>query len=109
VGNGVDVDGSGSMTMGGEGSLDYQGVAGIAAGRNPLGDIVGGLAGASFANGKLSFPFTVGGTFAKPKFSVKGGGAPGALGAAKGLAQGKAQPAEVVSGIAGMLRKKKTQ
>jgi hypothetical protein len=109
AGNGVDVDGSGSMTMGGEGSLDYQGVAGIAAGRNPLGDIVGGLAGASFANGKLSFPFTVGGTFAKPKFSVKGGGAPGALGAAKGLAQGKAQPAEVVSGIAGMLRKKKSQ
>ncbi len=107
VGNGVDVDGSGSMTMGGEGSLDYQGVAKIAAGANPLTNVLVGISGATMADGKLKFPFTVGGTFANPKFSVKGGGAPGALGVAQGMAQGKAQPAEVVSGIAGLLRKKK--
>ena len=73
VGNGVDVDGSGSMTMAGEGSLDYQGNASLAAsGNNPLATVLGGLAGAKFANGKMTFPFTVGGTFAKPKFSLKG-------------------------------------
>jgi len=49
----------------------------------------------------------VGGTFANPNFSVKGGGAPGALGVAQGVAQGKAQPAELARGLAGMLRKKK--
>ena len=61
VGNGVDVDGSGSMTMAGEGSLDYQGDASLAAsGNNPLATVLGGLAGAKFANGKMIFPFTVG-------------------------------------------------
>jgi hypothetical protein len=95
------------MTMGGEGSLDYQGVAKIAAGANPLTNVLAGVSGATMADGKLKFPFTVGGTFANPKFSMKGGGAPGALGVAQGVAQGKAQPAEVVSGIAGLLRKKK--
>ena len=43
VGNGVDVDGSGSMTMAGEGSLDYQGDASLAAsGNNPLATVLGG-------------------------------------------------------------------
>ena len=107
VGKGVNADGSGSMTMGGEGSLDYQGVAKIAAGANPLTNVLEGASGATLADGSLTLPFTVGGTFANPKFSVKGGGAPGALGVAQGVAQGKAQPVEVVSGIAGMLRKKK--
>ena len=74
VGNGVNVDGSGSMTMAGDGTLDYQGDASLlASGSNPLGTVLGGLAGAKFANGKMTFPFTVGGTFAKPKFSLKGG------------------------------------
>ena len=112
VGNGINVDGSGSMTMGGEGSLDYQGVAKIDAGANPLTNVLAGASGSTITEGKLTFPFTVGGTFAKPKFSVKGA-APGAAGVAKGVAQGvvqgKEQPAEVVRGIAGMLRKKKPQ
>jgi uncharacterized protein involved in outer membrane biogenesis len=109
VGNGVDVDGSGNMTMGGEGTLDYQGVAKIAAGGSPLTSVLAGVSGATIADGKLTFPFTVGGTFAKPKFSVKGGGAPGALGAAQGLAQAKEKPVETVRGIAGMFKKKKQQ
>ncbi len=104
VGNGIDVDGSGSMTMAGEGSLDYQGDASlIAAGSNPLSTVLGGLAGAKFANGKMTFPFTVGGTFAKPKFSLKGGAA-GKSGAVPAAA---AEPANVVKGISGLLKKKK--
>ncbi len=104
VGNGVDVDGSGSMTMAGEGSLDYQGDASLAAsGNNPLATVLGGLAGAKFANGKMTFPFTVGGTFAKPKFSLKGGAA-GKSGAVPAAA---AEPVNAVSGISGLLKKKK--
>jgi uncharacterized protein involved in outer membrane biogenesis len=104
VGNGVDVDGSGNMTMAGEGTLDYTGNASLAAGsNNPLGSVLGGLAGAKVENGKLIFPFTVGGTFAKPKFSVKGG-AGGAAGAPAALAQ---QPVNTVKGVAGMFKKKK--
>ena len=106
VGNGVDVDGSGSMTMAGEGSLDYQGNASLAAsGNNPLATVLGGLAGAKFANGKMTFPFTVGGTFAKPKFSLKGGAA-GQGGAPKAAAQ---EPVNAVRGISGLLKKKKQQ
>ena len=104
VGNGVDVDGSGSMTMAGEGSLDYQGDASLAAsGNNPLATVLGGLAGAKISNGKLTFPFTVGGTFTKPKFSLKGGGA-GAGGAAPAKVE---QEVNTVRSIAGMFKKKK--
>jgi uncharacterized protein involved in outer membrane biogenesis len=104
VGNGVDVDGSGSLTMAGEGSLDYQGAASLAAsGNNPLATFLGGLAGAKFANGKMTFPFTVGGTFAKPKFSLKGGAA-GQSGASPASVQ---QDVNVVRGLSGLLKKKK--
>jgi AsmA protein len=104
VGNGVDVDGSGSMTMAGDGSLDYQGEAGIAAsGGNPLTSVLGGLAGAKVENGKLTFPFTVGGTFAKPKFSLKGG----ASGAAGAPTQAVQKNVDTVRGIVGMFKKKK--
>ena len=105
-GNGVEVDGSGSLTMAGEGSLDYQGDASLAVnGSNPLVTVLGGLAGAKFANGKMKVPFTVGGTFAKPTFSLKGGaerqgGDPKA---------GAEKPIDAVRGIAGLLRKKKQQ
>jgi uncharacterized protein involved in outer membrane biogenesis len=103
IGNGVDVDGSGSMTMAGDGTLDYQGDASLAAsGNNPLGTVLGGLVGAKFANGKMIFPFTVGGTFAKPKFSLKGGAA-GQSGAVPAAAQ---QPINAVKGISGLFKKK---
>jgi uncharacterized protein involved in outer membrane biogenesis len=103
VGNGVDVYGSGSMTMAGEGSLDYQGDASLAAsGSNPLATVLGGLAGAKFANGKMTFPFTVGGTFAKPKFSLKGGAA-GQSGAVPAAAQ---EPVNAVRGLSGLFKKK---
>jgi uncharacterized protein involved in outer membrane biogenesis len=106
VGNGVDVEGTGSMTMAGDGSLDYQGDASLAAsGNNPLAAVMGGLAGARFSNGKMIFPFTVGGTFAKPKFSLKGG-ATGVGGAPKAAAQ---EPGKAVRGLSGLFKKQKQQ
>jgi uncharacterized protein involved in outer membrane biogenesis len=104
AGNGVDVEGSGTMTMAGEGSLDYQGVAKVAASSNPLTNALVGLSGAKLAEGKLTFPFTLGGTLANPKFSLKGGGASGLPGTAQGI---QPQTLDLARGLAGMLRKTK--
>jgi len=111
VGNGVEVDGSGSMTMAGAGSLDYQGTARLAAGQNLVSSLLASLAGATVADGKLSFPFTLGGTLQDPKFSVKSVGPAGAL---QGLLGGKEQqgqtqqqgPQDLVKGISGLFKKK---
>jgi hypothetical protein len=112
VGNGVDVDGSGTLGVAGAGSLDYEGVASLAAGQSAVGDLLGGLSGAKLENGKLSFPFGVGGTLENPKFSLKSGGGVsrlGTLAGARGASTqtGQPQPAEVVKGIAGLFKKKK--
>jgi uncharacterized protein involved in outer membrane biogenesis len=114
VGNGVDVDGTGSLGLAGEGSLDYQGVAKIAAAQNALTNLLGGISGATFADGKMAFPFNLAGTLQNPKFTLKSGGAASPLGTITGaLASGKGatgqqqQPGNVVQGIAGLLKKKK--
>jgi uncharacterized protein involved in outer membrane biogenesis len=70
-GNGLNVLGSGSLTTEGEGTLDYQAEAGVAAGSNALTAVLGSLAGGRIANGKLTVPFAVSGTFAKPRFSLQ--------------------------------------
>ena len=104
VGNGLEVKGSGSMTMAGEGSLDYQGTASLAASdNNPLTNIVASLSGATLAGGKLEFPFTVRGTPAHPEFALKGGaGGPSGLGQAS-----PAQAGDLVRGLEGLFKKKK--
>lgn len=119
VGNGVDVDGGGSLALAGEGSLDYQGVAKIAAAQNALTSILADLSGAQYADGKLSFPFNLGGTLQDPKFTLKSLGGASPLGAVGSLLGGKAgqststkkgqpqQPADVVQGITDLLKKKK--
>jgi hypothetical protein len=114
VGNGVDVDGSGSLALAGEGSLDYQGVAKVAASQNALTSILGGISGATVADGKMAFPFNLAGTLQNPKFTLKSGGAGSGLGAITGaLAGGKGatgqqqQPANPGQGVTGLLKKKK--
>jgi uncharacterized protein involved in outer membrane biogenesis len=114
VGNGVDVDGSGSLALAGEGSLDYQGVAKVAASQNALTSIVGSISGATVANGKMAFPFNLVGTLRNPKFTLKSGGAGSRLGATTGALAGQKgatgqqqQPANAVQGISGLFKKKK--
>ena len=105
-GNGVIVAGSGSLTTAGEGSLDYQGEASLAVDRNnPLASILGGLAGAKFADGKMTFPFVVGGNFSRPKFSLKGG-AEKETGATPGTS---GRSGNLARGLSGFLKKKKQQ
>jgi len=119
VGSGVDVDGAGVLALAGEGSLDYVGIAKLAAGQNPITNILGGLSGATYADGKLTFPFSVGGTFQNPQFKLKSLGSKQQLTGLQGLlgakgqqqtdAQGQQQtPADLVQGLAGMFKKKQS-
>jgi len=114
MGNGVEVDGSGSMTLAGAGSLDYQGISKVASGQNPVTDMLASYSGATYADGKLSFPFTLGGTLQQPKFSLKSAGPAGAVGGLQSILGGKgqqttAQPSEdLVKGISGLFKKKQT-
>lgn len=103
VGNGIDVDGAGSMSMAGAGTLDYKGDASLAAGgNNPMTSLVAGLSGGKYANGKVTFPFAVAGTFAQPKFSLKG------VGASPNTPMGQVQQeVKSVRGLEGLFKKKK--
>ena len=100
VGNGVGIDAAGVLTLEGEGSLAYEGVAQVNAAQNALTNMFAGLSGAKFADGKLSFPFALGGTLDHPRFKVKTPGvATGTVGA------GAVQP-DVVQGIMDLFKKK---
>jgi AsmA protein len=119
VGNGVDVDGSGTLSVAGAGSLNYQGVASIAAGQNAISNLLAGFSGAKQEGGKLTFPFALAGTLANPKFSLKSLGSAGQLQAVGGLLGAKGgqgaqpgqtqqqNPANVVQGISELFKKKK--
>jgi hypothetical protein len=120
IGNGVNVDGSGSVALAGAGSLDYQGVAKLVAGQSAVSNLLQGLTGATSENGKLSLPFNIVGTLGNPKFLLKSMGRGGRLGALDNLAGAKSgqqigappgqnlqHPADVVQGLAELFKKKK--
>jgi uncharacterized protein involved in outer membrane biogenesis len=68
-GYGVDVDGSGSVSITGSDELDYRGLAEITTQEGFFTNTVARLSGASLVNGKLQFPFRIGGTLDNPIFS----------------------------------------
>jgi len=68
-GYGVDVDGSGSISVSGSDELHYQGVAAIATKQGFFTNTVARLEGAKLIEGKLSFPFRIDGTIESAKFS----------------------------------------
>lgn len=114
VGNGVNVDGAGSMALAGAGDLNYQGTASLAAGQNAVNNLLAGLSGAKIENGKLTFPFGLLGTLASPKFTLKNATTAGGLGAVQGLLKGQQtgqaqqqSPSNLVQGLSGLFKKKK--
>jgi uncharacterized protein involved in outer membrane biogenesis len=68
-GYGVDVDGSGSVSITGSDELDYRGLAEITTKESFFTNTVARLSGASLVKGKLQFPFRIGGTINNPVFS----------------------------------------
>ena len=68
-GYGVDVDGSGSVSVSGSDELNYQGVAAITTKQSFLTNTFARFEGAKLKDGKLSFPFHIGGTIDNPVFA----------------------------------------
>jgi uncharacterized protein involved in outer membrane biogenesis len=68
-GYGVDVDGSGSVSVSGSDDLDYRGLAEITTKESFFTNTIARLSGASLKEGKLQFPFRIGGTIDNPVFS----------------------------------------
>jgi uncharacterized protein involved in outer membrane biogenesis len=68
-GYGVDVDGSGSVSVSGSDELNYRGLAEITSKQSFLTNTVARLSGATMKDGKLQFPFRIGGTIDSPLFS----------------------------------------
>jgi uncharacterized protein involved in outer membrane biogenesis len=68
-GYGVDVDGSGSVSLSGSDELNYRGVAQIVSKQGFMTNLFARLAGGTLRDGKLSFPFHIGGTIDNPVFS----------------------------------------
>jgi uncharacterized protein involved in outer membrane biogenesis len=68
-GYGVDVDGSGSVSVSGSDELNYRGLAEITTKESFFTNTVARLSGASLKDGKLQFPFRIAGTIDSPVFS----------------------------------------
>jgi uncharacterized protein involved in outer membrane biogenesis len=68
-GYGVDVDGSGSVSISGSDELNYKGVAEIVSKQGFVTNLYARLAGGTLKDGKLSFPFHIGGTIDNPVFA----------------------------------------
>jgi uncharacterized protein involved in outer membrane biogenesis len=68
-GYGVDVDGSGSVSVSGSDELKYRGLAEITTKQGFLTNTVARLSGAAMKDGKLQFPFRIGGTIDNPVFT----------------------------------------
>src|SRR3984893_12084619 len=68
-GYGVDVDGSGSVSVSGSDELNYRGLAEITTKEGFFNNTIARLSGATLKDGKLQFPFRIGGTINSPVFS----------------------------------------
>jgi uncharacterized protein involved in outer membrane biogenesis len=68
-GYGVDVDGSGSVSVSGSDDLNYRGLAEITTKESFFTNTVARLSGATLKDGKLQFPFRIGGTIDNPVFT----------------------------------------
>jgi uncharacterized protein involved in outer membrane biogenesis len=68
-GYGVDVDGSGSVSVSGSDDLNYRGLAEITTKESFFTNTMARLSGATLRDGKLQFPFRIGGTIDSPVFS----------------------------------------
>jgi uncharacterized protein involved in outer membrane biogenesis len=68
-GYGVDVDGSGSVSISGSDELNYRGLAEITTKESFFTNTVARMSGAALKDGKLQFPFRIGGTIDNPVFS----------------------------------------
>lgn len=97
TGNGINVEGAGSIGVNPPQRLNYAGVAHLAAATNPLTNLLAGISGVSFSNGQLNLPFTLSGTFSKPVFRLKQTGR-------EGFVNSLAKPAQAPQALQDILK-----
>jgi hypothetical protein len=68
-GYGVDVDGSGTVSVSGSDALNYRGLAEITTKVSFFTNTIARMSGATLKDSKLQFPFRIGGTIDSPVFS----------------------------------------
>ncbi len=110
VSNDLNVDATGVVGVAAPNQMNYSGTAVVPARQGGLTNLVAGISGATFADGKLSFPFDLQGTLDNPKFSLKTGkGILGGLSASpsSGGNQG-VQPGNTIQNLLNMFQKKKS-
>lgn len=114
--NDVDVNASGNVALTGSNRMNYTGIARVPAQNTGLTDVLANLSGATYANGKLAFPFILQGTVSNPQFSLsskKGilGAIPGLSGSSSPSTSGSKQgnkSGNLVQDIMNLFGKKKT-
>jgi uncharacterized protein involved in outer membrane biogenesis len=109
VSNDLNVDASGVLDIAKSNLMNYTGTALVPAREGGLTNLVTQVSGATFANGKLSFPFELHGTLDNPKFSLKTG--KGILGGLTAPTTGGAQgsPAgNTIQNLMNIFQKKKS-
>ncbi len=107
--NDLNLEASGVLDLAKSNQINYTGTALMPARQGGLTNLVSQISGATFADGKLTFPFDLHGTLDKPRFSLKTGkGILGGLSApASGGKQG-APPANTIQNLFNMFQKKKS-
>ncbi len=110
VSNDLNVVASGSVDLSGSNLMNYTGTAWVPARQTGLTNLVAGLSGATYANGKLAFPFDLRGTLENPRFVLRTGkgslqGLSGA--SAPGTSQ-SVQPGNAIQNLINLFGKKKS-
>jgi uncharacterized protein involved in outer membrane biogenesis len=106
----VDVDAAGSVLLTDAYPISYSGTARVPARQSGLTNLVAGLSGATFADGKLLFPFALEGTLESPRFVLKSAkGVLGGLATPPSSGAGKnTQPGNAVQDLINIFRKKQS-
>lgn len=103
----VNVNASGVLDIAKSNLMKYAGTALVPARQGELTNLVANISGASFANGKLSFPFELHGTLDNPRFSLKTG--KGVLGGLPAPGGGQGSPAgNTIQNLMNLFQKKKS-
>lgn len=109
VSNDLNVDASGVLDLAKGNQINYTGTAVVPARQGGLTNVVAGFSGATFSNGKLSFPFAMGGTLDNPKFSLKTGkGILGGMSAPSAGGKQGSSPGNTIQNLFNMFQKKKS-
>jgi len=106
----LNAEASGNVVLTGSYPMDYTGTAWVPARQTGLTNLVAGLSGATYANGKLAFPFGLRGTLENPIFVLKTGkgSLQGLSGTSTSGASQGSQPTNTIQNLINLFGRKKS-